>query len=283
MSIAPKPAQSGPQETDLLVKFEIDNIPAEYREYYATKRNNFFASIQGFDGLWDYYTKLDQVLMREFADLNSATDANTMFPLVLYFKAHAKMRVSIELGLSGCLSESRSILRDAIEFVAHAHSMLADPQLQMIWLSKNDGKAALDAFAEAFERHKKTGVFNGLAELHKTWGELSEIGSHANLNALADSFVHLTSDDHIEYRINYTGADTQTWVMSLFTMLLTCSTMEEVLFMDYSSRLNLDDQLMRMRNELEKYKEWLRGTLKGRFNLDPPGGIHRPRTVIFRP
>ena len=37
------------EETDkLLHKFEIDNIPTQYREYYGIKRNNFFASIQGF-------------------------------------------------------------------------------------------------------------------------------------------------------------------------------------------------------------------------------------------
>jgi hypothetical protein len=41
-----------PQETDLLVKFEIDNFPAEYRAYYAMKRNNLFARIQGFRALW---------------------------------------------------------------------------------------------------------------------------------------------------------------------------------------------------------------------------------------
>ena len=52
MSDQPIKSKSGPQETDLLVKFEIDNIPTEYREYYATKRNNFFASIQGFREMW---------------------------------------------------------------------------------------------------------------------------------------------------------------------------------------------------------------------------------------
>ena len=272
-----------PQESDLLVKFEIDNIPADYREYYSTKRNNFFASIQGFRDIWNYYIMLDRIWMREFSDLQTAPDPNQMFPLLLFFNAHAKMRVSIELALSGCLAEARSILRDAVEFVAHAHAMVNDPDLQKIWLNKNDGQAALEAFKDALERHKKAGLFKGLSELHKTWGELSETGSHANLNAMADRFVHITGDQDIEFRLNYTGADPKLWALVLFTMLLTCSTMEQTLFGDYDGRLKLDNQLMRMRAEFERYKEWLRERLKIVLKLEPPGGIHHPKPTIYRP
>jgi len=41
-------ASSNLDENTLLVEFERQNIPRDYREYYATKRNNFFASIQNF-------------------------------------------------------------------------------------------------------------------------------------------------------------------------------------------------------------------------------------------
>ena len=283
MSGQPENSKSGPQETDLLVKFEINNIPSEYREYYAIKRNNLFASIQGFHEMWDYYIRLDRIWMREFSDLKAARDAGRMFPLLLYFNAHAKMRVSMELAFSGCMAEARSILRDSVEFVAHAHTMVNDPDLQKTWLSKNDGKAALEAFKDAFERHKKAGVFNGLDELHKSWGELSETGSHANLNAMADRFVQVTSDEHIEFRLNYTGLEPKLWALYLFSMLLTCFTMEQTLFNDYDSRLKLDDELRRMHDDFERYKEQLREKLKVRYGLEPPGGIHVPRPTIYRP
>jgi hypothetical protein len=285
MSTAPTP-QNSLEETDrLLVKFELDNIPAQYREYYGAKRNNFFASIQGFQEMWEYYLRLDAIWMREIADLHTARDPNRMFPLLLYINAHAKMRVSIELAFSGCMEEARSILRDAVEFVAHAHMMLNDPELQKTWLSKNDGKAALEEFKKAFEADKKAGLFKGLPELHKTWGELSETGSHANVNAMVDRFVQITSDDHIEFRLNYTGLENhQLWALLLFTMLLTCSTMEQTFFNDYESRLKLDNELMRMRGEFDRYKEQLRETLKRRFKLEPPGGVHTaPRPTIYRP
>lgn len=126
-------------------------------------------------------------------------------------------------------------------------------------------------------------MFQDLPELHKTWGELSETGSHANINALSDRFVHITTDRHVEFRLKYTGGDPKAWALMLFSMLLTCSTMEQTLFSDYDGRLKLDIELMRMRAESDKYKEWLRERLKTRFNIPPPGGIHQPKPTIYRP
>jgi len=271
------------RDCDLLAKFEIDNIPEEYRQYYAAKRNNFFASVQNFPDLWRYYILLDGIWMREFADLELSSDPDRTFPLLLYFNAHAKVRVAMELAFSGCMAEARSVLRDAIEFVAHAHTMLNDAELQKTWLNKNDGKAAVEEFKDAFERQKKEGVFKGLADLHRVWGELSETGSHANLNAMCDRFVHVTSDDHVEFRLNYTGLESRTWYLSLFSMLLTCFTMEQTLFNDYDARLKLDDGLRRMRDEFEVFKEQLREDTKARYKLRPPSGVHVPRPTIVRP
>jgi len=269
-------SKRGPEETDLLVPFEIVNIPAEYREYYRIKRNNFFASIQGFSEMWKYFLALDSLWLHEFDDLKPARDQNRMFPLLLYFNAHAKMRISIELALSGCMAEARSILRDAIEFVAHAHAMLRDPKLQEVWLSKNDEE---EAFREAFERHKKEGVFAGLGELHDAWGQMSETGSHATLNAICDRFEQVESADGVEFRLRYCGVDHRMWAMSLFTMLLTCTTMERTMFGDYESRLRLDPQLVRMRAEVDICKEQLRKKLAIRYKVQRP----KPESPIYKP
>jgi hypothetical protein len=283
MSTAAAGSEKAPKESELLVKFETENIPPEYREYYATKRQNFFASIQNFPEMWRYYILLDKIWMREFGDLGTAPDPEKMFPLMLYFNAHAKMRIAMELAFSGCMAEARSILRDAIEFVAHAHTMVKDAELQKIWLSKNDGKAALEEFKDAFERHKRAGVFEGLDEFHRVWGELSETGSHATLNAMCDRFVCVTLDDHIEFRLNYTGLDLRMWALSLFSMLLTCFTMEQTLFNDYDDRLKLDDELRRMRDEFENFKERVRDKMKSQYDVQPPSVIQVARPLIFRP
>jgi hypothetical protein len=272
-----------PDETDLLVKFEIDNFPAEYRDYYRMKRNNLFARIQGFPALWRLYVQLDEIWMREFCDLQSPREPSSMLPLLCCMNCHAKIRVSLELAFSDCLAEARSILRDAIEFFAHAHAMRNDAGLQKTWLEKIDGKQELKAFKDAFERNKKQGLFKNLDELHKTWSQLSETGSHANAIAMAERFVQIESGDKVEFRLNYTGTETKMWATTVFTMLLTCSTIEKTFFNDYNDRLKLDVGLLRKRAAFENAKEQLRSSIVDVFQVSPPGGIHRPRTTIFTP
>lgn len=281
-SVTPNPLA----ETDkTLVEFEKQAIPADYRGYYGTKRNNFFASIQRFRETWDLYLRQDAVWLRGFKDLYVVTDPNTMFPLLLYINAHAKIRIAMELAFAGCLAEARSILRDAIEFVAHAHSMVGDPELQKKWLSKNDDAAALKAFNKAFGEKKKKGVFKGLDELHEAWRDFSENGSHANILAVVDRFVQVTDEKHVTFKLNYTGVeDERLWRESIFGMLLTCSTMLGTFLSDYDNRLKLDDKLMQMRQECDQFKEQVREMLKVRYAIKPPRGIHPPpRPTIFRP
>jgi hypothetical protein len=283
MSTSPTPQPSSLEETDkLLHKFEIDNIPAQYREYYGIKRNNLFASIQRFRDQWAYYMRLDAIWMREFEDLKLVRDEARMFPLALYLNAHAKIRVAIELAFSGCMAEARSILRDAIEFLAHSHAMIHKPELQKVWLSKNHDS---DAFKNAFERDKQQGVFKGLDELYKKWGELSEMGSHATINAVVGRLEQVMSDNHIEHWLTYTGLkDSEMWAKELFSMLLTCATMEQTFFNDYESRLKLDNDLMRMRGEFDRYKEQLRQVLIARYKVPPPSGIYPPpKPKLYRP
>jgi hypothetical protein len=272
-----------PQEADLLVKFEIENIPAEYRDYYAKKRNNLFARIQGYPALWRLYQQLDEIWIREFADLRSRRETYSMLPLLCCMNCHAKIRVSLELAFSDCLAEARSILRDAIEFLAHAHTMLSDVNLQTTWLDKVNGKQEEEAFKDAFERNKKRGLFNGLEELHKTWGQLSEVGSHANATAMAERFAQIYSGDNVDFRLNYTGTETKVWVLTVFNMLLTCFTMEDTFFVDYNDRLKLDAELLRKRAAFERAKEQLRASVIRQFQLSPPGGIHRVKPTIYGP
>jgi hypothetical protein len=280
MSTAPS---ATPQESDLLVAFESNVLPEEYKEYYKTKRNNFFASIQRFSGMWKYYMSLDQIWFREFEVMKAARDPERMFPMLLYFNAHAKIRVSIELAFSGCLAEARSIMRDAVEFVAHAHTMLGDAELQKIWLSKGDDAAALEAFKDAYERNKKEGIFKGLDELREIWGQLSEIGSHATIASICERFEIVHSDKHVEMRLKYCGLEERTWALALFSLLLTCYTMERTFYGDFQNRLQFDEALVRMRGEFEQLKEQLREFMKARYKIEPPFGIHIPKPVIFKP
>jgi hypothetical protein len=111
----------------------------------------------------------------------------------------------------------------------------------------------------------------------------SRTATNTNPSAIADRFVYISTDQQIEFRLRYTGADPKLWVMMPFSMLLTCSTMENTLFTDYDERLKLDNQLMQKRGEFERYRESLREHIKSQFNLTPPGGVHHPKPTIYRP
>jgi hypothetical protein len=255
-----------PTTDDLLVPFEQQVLPSEYKDYYKTKRNNFFASIQKFPELWDYYMMLDKIWFREI-DVLKPSSPNKGFPVIVYINAHAKLRVAIELGLTGCLPEARSILRDAVEFVAHAHHMLKDAALQIIWLNKLDDD---EAFKKEFWYSKQTGLFSGLDELYEVWGKLSEAGSHANVNSLCERVRTVTVDGDLEWRLNYTGLAEKPWAMGLFDMLLICFKMEETLYKDYEMRFQFDETLVAMRRDFERYKESVRRLIVTRYNVKPP-------------
>src|SRR6185437_11315316 len=119
-------AEPTPSENDLLLPSERGAIPEHYRPYFAAKRNNFFASVQGSRNLWQYFGLLDLILFTEFQDMTRATDTSRLYPLILFLNSHAKIRISMELAFSRCMEEARSILRDAIEAAVFAHYMLDD-------------------------------------------------------------------------------------------------------------------------------------------------------------
>jgi len=187
---------------------------------------------------------------------------------MLYINAHAKLRITVELAFAGCVPEARSILRDAVEFVAHAHHMLDDPMLQTVWLNKRDDEKA---FKNEFWYSKEKGLFAGLDELYDVWRKLSETGSHANIDSICERFHVVEVDSQPEWRVSYTGGmDEKRWAMSILDVLLTAFKMEETLFKDYRLRLQFDESLLQMRGGFESYKEQLRRLIIERYDIRPP-------------
>jgi hypothetical protein len=259
-----------PDDSDLLVQFERDNIKDDYRLFYSIKRNNLFSTIQGSSEHWEFFCRLDEILRREISDLEVAIDADRMFPVVLYMNAHAKMRISMELAFSNCMPEGRSILRDAVETVAHAHHMLRDPANQLIWMKK-DELAGKKAFKKAFEDNKKTGLFSDLTELHEKYVELSEAGSHPTMQSFVNRVTIEDRDGNRHMIVNYSGApDRRLFALELFSHLLTCFVMERTFFDDFKTRFQLDTRLIQMRHDFETFKESFRRAVITRYNVQPP-------------
>src|SRR5260370_39790635 len=96
-------------DSDLLAQFERDNIKDDYRVFYSIKRNNLFSSIQGFPEHWEFFCRLDEIWRREIGDLVIAIDPERRFPVVLYMRAHAEMRISMDVAFSNGIPAARSL------------------------------------------------------------------------------------------------------------------------------------------------------------------------------
>jgi len=266
-------------QDDLLLPAERKVIAEHYRSYYLAKRNNFFASLQTSPDLWRYYQLLDKILFDEFQDMATAHDPDRMLPLVLFLNAHAKIRISAELAFTRCMEEARSILRDAIETAVYAHYMHDDPKLQKIWLSKDDGPKAAKEFTGAFEKDKANRSFKGLSELYQQWGHLCETGAHSTPQAVVNRFKINETNKVLHYQLNYTGVEDREWEPETFTLLLTVSLIEKVVFSDYKTRLQFDEDLMRNRSLAAALRDKLRRFIIKKHNIPPP----RQRPVILGP
>jgi hypothetical protein len=262
---------SEPSQTDILVPFEIENFPQEYRGYYEIKRNNMFAMIQKHREMWNYFHMLDQILRREIDDLQVSIDPLNQLPLAFYINAQAKIRIVIELAFQGCMQECRSVLRDAVEWIAYAHYMMTDPALQKIWWEQDDpaGKALFD---KKFVHKKSLTVFARQRELHEKFGQLSEGGSHPTPASMYSRIVYTKTSTQRGLQVFYSGVpDERAWAVELFSRLLTCFVIERTLFDDFRTRLELDPTLTTMRQEFEAHKESLRPFMIKKYDIKDPG------------
>jgi hypothetical protein len=257
--------------SEVLTKFEIDNIPEHYREYYEKKRHNCFASIQAFPSIWKCLMLLDKILLREFDDCQNVSGTEQMPPLLLYMNAHSKVRIALELGFSTSPSEAFSIMRDAVESAAFAHKLLSDPTLVQIWLEKDSGKVGADRFTAAFVQNRQSQLFSGLPELYDLWKQFSDIGVHTTLNSLMQCFVIEETPTHVGWRYNYTGPQNAgMFAGSLFMILLAIYYIERTVFNDFYGRLHLDSVLVEMRSRFENDKEACRKEIRERYRIPPP-------------
>jgi hypothetical protein len=264
-----------PTETDLLTQFERQ-FTTPYKDYYLTKRNNLFASIQNFPKLWECFMLLDKIFCREFEDMTRATDLCKGFALLLFMNAHAKMRIAMELGLSSCLMEAHSIVRDSIESCAHGHR-IQDPTLLKIWLAGNDGPIERKAYVKEFWDNKSVGLFKGLDQLHGLWKQYSEIGSHTNVTSVSERFRQHQTETDVQWKLNYTGAEPEVLAASLAAMLMVFDLMENILYKVCEDRLKLDDSLGKMRITFRKEKEIVRqNTMRSLKPVVSTGRVEHP-------
>ncbi len=228
------------QEYDTLLPFELKTLPEHYRRSYVAKRQEFFCNIQHTYELWRYFQMLDWNLQNELDHMGRLGVPESATPLALFSKAHAKIRIAIELAFARCTEEARPIMRDAIRLAVCAHRLRFDAELQEIWRSQGDSVAADASFNRTFGRPKKATLFKGLPRLYSRWMQLGEV------IALAAPRPHASNNDDGNCK------------PAIFDLLQDASLIEKLTFDDCYVRMNLDANLLRNRIEAALLNEKLR-------------------------
>ena len=227
------------QEYDTLLPFERKALPEHYRRSYVAKRQAFFCNIQHTYELWRYFQMLDWNFQNELDHMGRLGAQESATPIALFSKAHAKIRIAIELAFARCTEEARPIMRDAIRLAVCAHRLRVDAELQQIWRSKGDSAAADASFNRTFGRPKKTTLFKGQPRLYSRWMQLGEVIAHAAPRPQ-------TSNDEGNCK------------PVIFDLLQDASLIEKLTFDDCYMRMNLDANLLRNRIEAALLNEKLR-------------------------
>ena len=204
------------------------------------------------------------------ADLKVLRDKDYLLPRMLFTAAHSKFISALELGFSCCIGDAYSLLRDGIEFTAHAHKIFSEPNVAKIWTEKMQGKAQAGAYDKIFTHNKKKNLFPdkfGLKPLHMYYAQLSEFGTHSNTTSLGKSFKDASTPQTISWGFHYFETDPRKIAIFLFAMLVISAHVEETFFGCYETRLNLDYELVEMRGKFNRIKEQQRAFLKATYKI----------------
>src|SRR5208282_3955450 len=91
--------------SDLLLEFEKKKVQGDFRNYFSIKRENFHTTVRNFPLLWDGFSFLDEIWVREFQDTEHLASESQVVPAMLFRDAHARFRIGMELAFSCCLNE----------------------------------------------------------------------------------------------------------------------------------------------------------------------------------
>jgi hypothetical protein len=253
-----------------LLPLEDQRFHDQFKRYFRHKRGNFFKAITEFADLWECFQLLNDIWMREMDDLKVLRDKDHLLPRMLFTAAHSKFINAVELGFSCCIGDAYSLLRDGIEFTAHAHKIFSEPSVTKVWAEKMRGKTQTGAYDRIFTHNKKKNLFPdkfGLKQLHMYYAQLSEIGTHSNTTSLGKSFKDASTPTTVTWGFHYFETDPRKVAVFLFSMLVISAHIEETFFGCYETRLNLDYELVKMRAKFNQLKEQQRVSLKAKYKI----------------
>lgn len=259
--------------TPELFPIEKECFRSEFQKYFKGKRQNFFLTLTAFRPLWDCLQLLNDIWTRETSNLEHLTEQTHLLPKLIFASAHARFLTAIELGYSCCIGDAYSVLRDAIEAVAHAHRIFKDPASAAAWSAKHQGEAELKAHDKIFKWDKKKNLFPddvpSLSKLQTYYGHFCELATHTSVTSIGKNFKDLSTTGTLRWGFSYFETDPQRLAGFLNAMLQVSAHMEEVFYGCFETRLNLDPELSRMRSQFLLLRQQQTQYLMGIYNQAP--------------
>jgi hypothetical protein len=239
----------------ILVPAEDKNLRGPYREYFITKRTNYLNVVRDLPELWDCFLRLDEVWVRGLNNMRIVTEKERP-PLIAMFRhSHQQFRIAFELGFATAITEAWSTMRGSIDTAMVAHKIFREPNLLVVWLRKNDGKAERMAYKDAFKSANLFPAQHGLAELQSFYRDYSEFGTHPGVGAISlHTKIEATATGQ-DWNNTYLETDGKRTVACLFRMLEAAALVEGACFACFEDRLKLDSELMDLRAKFEKCKK----------------------------
>ena len=217
-----------------------------------------------FPEIWKGFEMLDGLWSRSLDNLAPTHDQKRILPVLLFFNAHARIRIAFELGFSRCFPEALGTLRSAIESAAYGYQFSSHPYEfpKRTSPSVPGGTANIDQERNKLTRQIKS-AFNktgknlfeperDLGQLKKLWQKCSERGSHLTFPALSlRAMRQLGNGDATGRRLIFLYSDApRPAAQALLTLFLDCGyAMHVVLYKSFESRLKLDPDLPRLCGE----------------------------------
>jgi hypothetical protein len=253
---------------------EQECFHAEYEKYFKGKRQNFFLTLTAFRPLWDCLQLLNDIWMRESSNLEHLTEQTHLLPKLIFMSAHARFLNAIELGYSCCIGDAYSVLRDAIEAVAHAHRIFKDPAAAVAWTDKNKGEDELKAHDKIFKWDKKKNLFPddvpSLSKLQTYYGHFCDLATHTSVTSVGKNFQDMSEKGKLKWAFHYFETNPQRLAGLLNALLQVSAHMEEVFYGCFETRLNLDPELGRMRSQFLLLRQQQAHYLKGIYEEKTP-------------
>ncbi|HKW61881.1 MAG TPA: hypothetical protein VJN89_04990 [Candidatus Acidoferrum sp.] len=254
-----------------LFPIESESFHSGFETYFKGKRQNFFLNLKAFKALWECLQLLNDIWIRESSNLETLTDVRHLLPKTVFMSAHGRFLNAVELGFSCCIGDAYTLLRDAIEAVAHAHRIFKDPSAEDAWVSKHKGQAELEAHDRVFKWQKKKNLFPndvpGLKQLYFYYQQFCEIATHTSVSSVGKNFEDVSSSGSVRWAFHYFEINPQRMAGFLSALLQVSARMEEVFYGCFEVRLNLDPELVRMRAEFQKVRDQQTRFLYDTYNV----------------